>query len=605
MKITIDNIKDMVNSTLQILFEGVDYSFNNDNGSVDFSINQDKTDKGNISGGLSVDTRVFGKKNDILNGDGTARAKGLQTNVETAQASLAFYKEILSLARANNIQGIQQFVRKSEKVPNLKNAVNTVRGWLSDKKDIEYIISNASRHIEGCEDTINIYGSTFNRVMNSTESDKKTSRYISGIVPNSDVKFVSLFSMKDFNFSDAIKHIKLRPNGNTDKLMGITKKSRPKEKIPVTYDGGRHTTVGQNFSLDRVRPWHFKQQYQLKGGKYNTSEFGADDLQRELSKSKYTTVNQFLDKSIIYASYVLKLENFRPDFIVAAPSSSKYNDFYCKNLSQKIGVPYIPDFFIRNVLNVKCDDGYAEKMKAEGLSDKDIEDLENGVRGAVIREVLFYTYQPIKWFIQKYANIFKSIKNPKTGQTIPLTDVEEIILKHTFGVLKDTFDNSGRATKLQKELMSIFLSITKYDKDYGSTRAIISNIYNLLRDKHFLKEFKQAIAASVNILNRFSGLLKTRGYRLGDFNKGEPYKITGFSKRQRPYIKHFYVVHNDHLVNGELPTRYKNAKFLIFDEDMNSGATLKLSIDALRDKLPQLPSTDILCLVNGYSAGGM
>ena len=176
MKITIDNIKDMVNSTLQILFEGVDYSFNNDNGSVDFSINQDKTDKGNISGGLSVDTRVFGEKNDILNGDGTARAKGLQTNVETAQASLAFYKEILSLARANNIQGIQQFVRKSEKVPNLKNAVNTVRGWLSDKKDIEYIISNASRHIEGCEDTINIYGSTFNRVMNSTEPVKKTSR---------------------------------------------------------------------------------------------------------------------------------------------------------------------------------------------------------------------------------------------------------------------------------------------------------------------------------------------------------------------------------------------------------------------------------------------
>ena len=605
MKITIDNIKDMVNSTLKILFEGVDYSFNNDTGSVDFSINQDKTDKGNISGGLSVDTRVFGTKDDILNGDGSTRATGLQTNVEAAQASLAFYKEILLLAQSNDIQGIRQFLRKSEKGPNLKNAVNTVRGWLNDKKDIEYIISNATRHIEKCEDIINIYGSTFNRITNSTEPVKKTSRYISGIVPNSDVKFISLFSMKDFNFSDAIKHIKLRPNSNTDKLMGITQKNRPDEKIPVTYDGGRRTTVAQNFSLDRVKPGHFKQQYQLKGGKYNTSELGADDLQRELSKSKYTTVNQFLDKSIIYASYALKLENFRPDFIVAAPSSSNYNDFYCKNLSQKIGVPYIPNFFVRNVLNVKCDDGYVEKMKAEGLSDKDIEDLENGVRSAVIREVLFYTYQPIKNFIQKYANVFNNIKSPKTGQIIPFTDVEEIILKHTFGVLKETFTNNGKATNLQKELISIFLSIKKYDKNYGSTRAIIANIYNLLRDRHFLKEFKQAIAASVNILNSFSGLLKTRGYRLGDFNKGEPYKITGFSKRHRRYIRHFYVVHNDHLVNGELPSRYKNAKFLIFDEDMNSGATLKLSIDALRDKLPQLPSTDILCLVNGYSAGGM
>ena len=265
----------------------------------------------------------------------------------------------------------------------------------------------------------------------------------------------------------------------------------------------------------------------------------------------------------------------------------------------------MPNFFVRNVLNVKCDDGYVEKMKAEGLSDKDIEDLENGIRSAVIREVLFYTYQPIKNFIQKYANVFNNIKSPKTGQIIPFTDVEEIILRHTFGVVKETFTNNGKATNLQKELISIFLSIKKYDKNYGSTRAIIANIYNLLRDRHFLKEFKQAIAASVNTLNSFSSLLKTRGYRLGDFNKGEPYKITGFSKRHRRYIKHFYVVHNDHLVNGELPSRYKNAKFLIFDEDMNSGATLKLSIDALRDKLPQLPSTDILCLVNGYSAGGM
>ena len=68
-----------------------------------------------------------------------------------------------------------------------------------------------------------------------------------------------------------------------------------------------------------------------------------------------------MDKSIIYANYVLKVENFRPDFIVAAPSSSKYNEYYCKNLSMKLGVPYIHNFFMRNVLNVKCDDGYIEK----------------------------------------------------------------------------------------------------------------------------------------------------------------------------------------------------------------------------------------------------
>ena len=65
--------------------------------------------------------------------------------------------------------------------------------------------------------------------------------------------------------------------------------------------------------------------------------WNATDLQRELSKTKdYTSINQFIDKSIMYASYALKEENFYPDFIVAAPSSSKFNHYYCTNLSRKI-----------------------------------------------------------------------------------------------------------------------------------------------------------------------------------------------------------------------------------------------------------------------------
>ena len=35
-----------------------------------------------------------------------------------------------------------------------------------------------------------------------------------------------------------------------------------------------------------------------------------------------------------------------------------------------------------------------------------------------------------------------------------------------------------------------------------------------------------------------------------------------------------------------------------------SGATLKLTIDALEDKLPSQNSNNIICLVNGYSASG-
>ena len=56
--------------------------------------------------------------------------------------------------------------------------------------------------------------------------------------------------------------------------------------------------------------------------------------------------------------------------------------------------------------------------------------------------------------------------------------------------------------------------------------------------------------------------------------------------------------------NGELMKQYRNAKFLIFDEDISSGATLKLCIDALEEKIPDANEKNIMCLVNAYSAKG-
>ena len=55
--------------------------------------------------------------------------------------------------------------------------------------------------------------------------------------------------------------------------------------------------------------------------------------------------------------------------------------------------------------------------------------------------------------------------------------------------------------------------------------------------------------------------------------------------------------------NNELQNRYKNAKFLVFDEDINSGATLKLICDLLMDKVDN-SENNIKCLVNAVSLGG-
>ena len=111
MIFTINDIKNMVTTSLSTILEGVDYDYDGKN--IGFSINQDRRDKGNVSGNMSVYTRVFGKKQDILNGDGTTRARGLQTNSNVAKESLDFYRNVMTYLESNNIKGLQDFLKNN------------------------------------------------------------------------------------------------------------------------------------------------------------------------------------------------------------------------------------------------------------------------------------------------------------------------------------------------------------------------------------------------------------------------------------------------------------------------------------------------------------
>ena len=70
-------------------------------------------------------------------------------------------------------------------------------------------------------------------------------------------------------------------------------------------------------------------------------------------------------------------------------------------------------------------------------------------------------------------------------------------------------------------------------------------------------------------------------------------------------IHNIYVIADKELnqATNQLLTKYQSANFLIFDDDMNSGATLKLVCDALQDKLDN-SDNKIKCLVNGFSLNG-
>lgn len=593
-----------------LLQEGIEWS-TNDDGSVNFSINHNSDDRSNVNGGMSVDTRVFGSKRDILHGDGTAHGKTKslsQTYNDKAIETIKFYQDIIDYIK-NGRKGELKF---SENVP--PNTRTAVKKWFDEGRSNEYILDQATKALLRTKNESNSVISTYNRVSNSEENEK-LERYTTGIVPETDVKYIALFTMKDFNFSDAIKHGKLRPNSNTDELFGIDKSQRDNKEIDVYYDGNITPDIAQNFSLNNVRDGHYKQQYQYQGGRYNTSELTADDLQRELGKTKtYTTINQFIDKSVMYASHVLKKEQFFPSFIVAAPSSSKFNHYYCTNLSRKIGVEYVPDFFKRNAINVKFDDENGEEMmKRDGIPQEEINSFKEAVKLIAFKEIMYFLTIPFNNFITKYRDVFSIISIERySREKLEFNVLKQVMLKYVVDTIKENYDiNQQFVTKYildklykQKRLYNIEASINKQRGENSAkcdTRYILSEFSKILKLKGLLTEFNKVLEETYNLSIKYSDIL-SKGYKIKKL--GKVTKITDFEKHLRKYINNLYVIADEHLTNGNLQKRYGNAKFLIFDEDINSGATLKLTIDALEDKLPAQTSNNLICLVNAYSASG-
>lgn len=592
-----------------LLSEGIEWSANDD-GSVNFSVNHNLDDKSNSDGSMSVDTRVFGSKQNILHGDGTAhgRTRSLsQKYDDKVNGLIKFYDSVIKYIQ----NGRKGKIDANDSVPS--KSVTAVKDWFDVGRSDAYIIDQATKLMNRAKAEANPLISTYNRITNSAE-DEKIERYITGLVPDTDVKYISLFSMKDFNFSDAIKHGKLRPNSNTDELLGISKYDRNGKEIDVHYDNNITPNIAQNFSLNNVGDDHFKQQYQYQGGKYNTSELTATDLQRELSKTKtYTSINQFIDKSVIYASHVLKKENFIPTFIVAAPSSSQFNHYYCTNLSRKMGVEYVPDFFKRNAINVKFDGSEEELMRKEGLNQNDINKFKEQIKVVAYKEIMYLITVPFNDFIKKYRNIFSTISIERySREKLEFDVLNRIMLKYVVDTIKENYNiNQQFVAKYildklynQNRLKNIEVNVNKNRGENApkcDSTYILNEFKKLIKLKGLLTEFNQVLEKTYNTAVQYADIL-SKGYRVKGL--GVKTKITNFEKHLRKYIHNFYVIADEHLTNGNLQKRYNNAKFLIFDEDINSGATLKLTIDALKDKLPSQNSNNILCLVNGYSASG-
>lgn len=570
-------------SKLLMALEGVDWN-RLDNGMLNVSVNQ-KMDNNSNKGTNSVDTRVFGTKDDILNGkiltkNGTpdGKSKSLQQDYVSKNAAITAYKMVIDWVNGGRVGELI--------LPNDLDKITrtAIKKWVTSSFSDNRIIDLCKKSITRIEADYNRLSMTYNRVSNSNGNN--IARYITGIVPNTNVKYISLFSMTDFNFSDAIKHGTIRQNGNTDALLGIDKDNREKDQngnlktLDIMYDKTIQPNVAQNFSLNGVRDGHFKQQYGLNGG------------------NQYSSVAQFLDKSVNYAAYALRKEGFTPDFIVSAPSSSKFNDYYCQNLSNKLGVKYINDFFRRNVINVRYADG--EDLLSKGFSPKDVLEFESQAKNIAYNEIGYIVSEPLRKFIYDNRDIFGGISIEKhSREKISLDEVFDCIMIYAYNTILENLNGDNISTHLVKNFLREKKKI--YSKQYDSKR-IFDEVSFRIKTKIGIKVFNSLLLETMNLVMKYSDILKNNGYKLR-FNV-KRFKITSFKKMFRPFLSNLYIIADEYMTNGELMNRFKNAKFLIFDEDINSGATLKIVIDALEEKLPEQSSNNLLCLVNAFSNSG-
>ena len=641
-------------SQLMVLNETGDLT-PNANGTMDFKIDPIKfgTKTAQDSENQFADTRFFGSRDDILKGDGTLNRSALQTNYRVKLSLLKLYKSALSIikGRAN---ASELYVDNYTD----KKSLNTAQKYIKNKN-----VDGTIAAIERMNTELNMIQNQYKKIYHSDDENFKLStrenvpaltRYNVGLVPGTDVKVIGLFKFSNFNFSDAIKNGNLRQDDYVRQKLGVDKDNIERnekiggngvgtyKKIDATYDNGRvlKPSISNNFSLNDVdlsaydsddvkaqnNPDHFKYQY-------NTTFDKNGD-----ATSDYSSVSQFMDKSIMAAAYALRKENVKVDYILAAPSSSKYNHYYCINLSRKLGVQYNPRFFTRNLINVKFDE---EACRKAGIDEKLINSTKNVIKSAAINEISSYLMAEVKRFVKENWSVIQTIPIENGGKRgAPATRITfnlacEIMKKYCYFGLSNIGAYNGAASladvkkyKLSKSHQSINFgkpkttNVFKYlvrhfgdyvntnDSSYENIQTIVPKLFDGMLARGLSLKIQHMMRNMTNIVNTYEDvLLSEKGYKLSYSKK---FKITDIDKRCRPYIKDAYVVADKELAYAEddkldaLRSSLRGKYFLIVDEDMNSGGTLKLLIEALKDKpiefggegLEKIASDQITCLVN-------
>jgi hypothetical protein len=262
-------------------------------------------------------------------------------------------------------------------------------------------------------------------------------------------------------------------------------------------------------------------------------------------------------------------------------------------------------------------------MESDGVPRKDIDKFERTVKRGVLTEIYVKAIEPINQFIEANKDMLSRVPNGRVMQVQEEREFEyrtkgsknKKWVKCYFGfnevsevikaiALKFISNNNSKIPNLiiNEILFSNFFCKTLAPLANNKATDIEYRFKDFLYDSEIRDDFFMAISKAFGILKQYSDKILGGKLNAGALIK---FKITYIDKRFRKYIKNMYIVAKEYLDKyGQILSRFANANILIFDEDVNSGTSLKLSIDAIRQKLPDKPASEIKCLVNGFSSKG-
>jgi phosphoglycolate phosphatase-like HAD superfamily hydrolase len=581
---------------ISLFHEGLDVTYNKDKNIFNTSVNNSKTDVDN----QGVDTRLFGTRNDILNGDGSIEQSrmgkpGRKTHAfmqsklgKHYKETTRMYRDVVNFVRNFDRNNVKNIYTQFNKAINLasydmiesgpKTAADKIVYSISKGEPINSALSKLLTNLNNAERAAAQYEKPLQNSNDERFASKdRIPRYRMMKVPFTNVDVISLFRMVDFNFSDIIKHGYIRANDKNLKTFGIDADKREKiqgktrayKPFEMNYDGNVTPNIGNNFSLN-----------------------GSEDLSRKkygYEDNGYTSIAEFIDKSIMGASYALKCESFIPSLIIDAPSSSKFNLFYCTRLSNKLGVPYEHDFFKRDMINVSMDE---EMMRNDGIEEEQIISFRETAKQKGISEIVYFMGEPINEFFNEYGKYFTDALGNKIAP-------DRILLILKEWSLVTYFENASNGDNLLEYFKNNVVSSNSHIKLSSDYKLHQKEVHKLLYSNYeLLQKFMRASKKMIEVFNIYKERLLTTGVKI-DFSLQRG-KIVDFGGKYRKYVKNMYIVANKHAVNDpQYFERLKNKKYLLFDEDISTGSTLKLLINALHNN--GVNDSNIMCLTNAYS----